>query len=123
MNNDNGHMLIHLTHDEPGQGHASDAADQLDSGTIVDVALLHGELFRLGFIVIKQVNLKGAPLHRARVEVPILNMQVPSAYLGNTECIVKINLTMEQSASYRLRAKPVEESNLCATGDAKICIL
>ena len=51
----------------------------------MDVALLHCELLRFGFIVIEEVNLKGAPLNRAGVEVAILNMQVPSAYLGDRQ--------------------------------------
>ena len=44
--------LSHLPDDQPGQGHASDGADQLDSGPVVDVAVLHCELLGLGLIVV-----------------------------------------------------------------------
>ena len=76
-----GHPLVHLAHHQPGQGHARDAAYQLHRRPIVDVALLHSELFRFGFIVIQEVNLEGTPLDRASVKVAILDMQVPSAPL------------------------------------------
>ena len=76
-----GHLLVHLAHHQPGQGHARDAAHQLHRRPVVDVALLHSELFRFGFIVIQEVNLEGAPLDRTGVEVSILDMQVPSAHL------------------------------------------
>ena len=44
--------LSHLPDDQPGQGHASDGADQLDSGPVVDVAVPDSELLRFRLILI-----------------------------------------------------------------------
>ena len=42
-----GHLLVHLADDEPGQGHPRDGAHQLHRGPVVDVAVTHSELLRL----------------------------------------------------------------------------
>ena len=47
-----GHLLVHLPDDQPGQGHPGDGADQLHRRTVVDVAVPHCELFRLGFVLV-----------------------------------------------------------------------
>jgi len=47
-----GHLLVHLPDDEPGQCHAGDGADQLDGSAVVDVAVSNRELLTLGFVVV-----------------------------------------------------------------------
>ena len=44
--------MSHLSDDQPGQSHASDGADQLDCGPVVDVAVLDCELLRLRLIIV-----------------------------------------------------------------------
>ena len=49
---EDGHLLVHLADDEPGEGHARDGADELDGGAVVDVAVAHGEFLALGLVVV-----------------------------------------------------------------------
>ena len=49
---EDGHLFVHFADDETGQGHARDAAHQLDRAAVVDVAVAHRELFRFRFSVV-----------------------------------------------------------------------
>ena len=44
--------MSYLSDDQPGQSHASDGADQLDCGPVVDVSILDCELLRLRLIIV-----------------------------------------------------------------------
>lgn len=83
---------------QPRQCHPGLGADKLDGVSVVDVAVLHGELFRLALVVGEQVDGEGTPAGGTGVEARLLHVQVARAH--------------------RLRAQPVEQSHFGARRDA-----
>lgn len=69
----------------------------------MDIPVPHLELLALAFVIVQEVNRKRPPLRRARVEVPVLDVQI--------------------TGGDRLRAEPVEQRDFGTGRDAQVGVL
>ena len=77
---EDGHLLVHLPDDQPGQGHPGDGTDELDGGAVMDVSVPDGEFLAFGLVIVEQVDGERAPLHGGGVEVAVVDVQVAGAH-------------------------------------------
>lgn len=65
---------------ESRQSHSSDCADELDGGTVVEIAIFDGELFALAAVVVDEIDGERAPLIGTGVEHAVLAVQIAGAH-------------------------------------------